>query len=166
MKGDKKRRLFLLGSSSFLLAPLWNGSRVYARSAREGPGERFQRETALTWRSVLGGLFRFKPPEPAPYKTYDDGNRIQLPPPRYRGVVLEEAIKRRRSVRSYTPTSLSLVQLSQLAYAAQFRTLSAPDDQSTAPARLRASALAVGGRVCDHGFGEFLLLVPPKFGFG
>jgi len=45
---------------------------------------------------------------------------IKLPPPRYKGEVsVEDAIKKRRSCRSYLPNSLPRVYLSQILWAAQ-----------------------------------------------
>ncbi len=35
-------------------------------------GERFHKETSITWLGVLGDMFRSKPKEPPQYKTYPD----------------------------------------------------------------------------------------------
>ena len=51
---------------------------------------------------------------------------IKLPQPNYQGMIFEEAIKKRRSVRSYSKTPLTLPQLSQLLFAAQGITGSIP----------------------------------------
>ena len=48
-----------------------------------------------------------------------EGNRIDLPEPTLRGMSVEEALASRRSVRSYSADSLSLLELSQLLFAAQ-----------------------------------------------
>ncbi|HOC38150.1 MAG TPA: SagB/ThcOx family dehydrogenase [Thermodesulfobacteriota bacterium] len=48
--------------------------------------------------------------------------KIHLPSPNYTGMPLEEAIKKRRSVRQYTGKALSLDQLSQLLFVAQGKT--------------------------------------------
>jgi SagB-type dehydrogenase family enzyme len=82
-------------------------------------GERFHHETSLTWGGVLGDLFRPKPKRPPQYKTYPGAKVIKLPKPEYRGMILEEAIKKRRSVRNYSPKAMSIAQLSQLLFAAQ-----------------------------------------------
>lgn len=82
-------------------------------------GERFHYETSLTWRGVLGDLFRAKPKKPPQYKTYPGAKLVKLPSPKYRGMTLEDAIKKRRSVRNYSPKTLSISQLSQLLFAAQ-----------------------------------------------
>jgi Nitroreductase len=44
---------------------------------------------------------------------------IKLPQPNYKGMPVEEAIKKRRSVRSYSKKALTLPQLSQLLFSAQ-----------------------------------------------
>ena len=53
------------------------------------------------------------------YKTYPGAKMIKLPQPNYQGMPVEEAIKKRRSVRSYSKKALTLPQLSQLLFAAQ-----------------------------------------------
>ena len=46
--------------------------------------------------------------------------QIRLPPPPHKGTLsLEEAIARRRSIRDFTPEPVSLLQLSQILWAAQ-----------------------------------------------
>ena len=69
--------------------------------------------------------------EGKPNTTMDD--RIKLPKPRYRSEVsIEEAIHRRRSVRSYQNVSLELTEVSQLLWAAQG--ITDPEDRfRTAP---------------------------------
>lgn len=82
-------------------------------------GERFQRETSMTWLGVAGDLFAPRPKEPPKFKTYPEKEVIALPEPNYQGIPLEEAIEKRRSVRNYSPEPLTLDQLSQLLFAAQ-----------------------------------------------
>jgi SagB-type dehydrogenase family enzyme len=53
------------------------------------------------------------------YQTYRGANMIKLPKPDYQGMPVEEAIKKRRSIRSYSKTPLTLAQLSQLLFSAQ-----------------------------------------------
>jgi SagB-type dehydrogenase family enzyme len=53
------------------------------------------------------------------YKIYHGAKMIKLPKPDYQGMILEEAIKKRRSVRSYSKKALTLPQLSQLLFTAQ-----------------------------------------------
>lgn len=82
-------------------------------------GERFHKETSLTWRGVVGDMFRAKPKKPPQYKVYPDASKIELPKPEYTGMTVEEAIKKRRSVRNYSTKPISKAQLSQLLFAAQ-----------------------------------------------
>ena len=82
-------------------------------------GERFHHETSLTWRSVLEDLFRTRPEKPPQYKTYPQAKVIKLPTPKYRGMTLEETIEKRRSLRNYSPKAISILQVSQLLFAAQ-----------------------------------------------
>ena len=53
------------------------------------------------------------------YKTYPGAKMIKLPQPNFQGIPVEEAIKKRRSVRSYSKKALTLPQLSQLLFSAQ-----------------------------------------------
>lgn len=82
-------------------------------------GERFHHETSLTWRGVIGDLFRSKPKKPPQFKNYPDAEVTKLPKPGYRGIPLEEAIEKRRSVRNYSRIPITLSQLSQLLFSAQ-----------------------------------------------
>jgi len=99
---------------------------VYVLLAREKEhqnklsiGERFHYETSLTWRGVLGDMFRGKPKKPAQYKTYSGSKKVKLPEPNYRGMNLEETIAKRRSARDYSKKAVTLSKLSQLLFAAQ-----------------------------------------------
>ena len=82
-------------------------------------GERFHYETSLTWRGVIGDLFRSKPKMPPQFKDYTDTKTIKLPKPEYKGIPLEEAIEKRRSVRNYSKKPITMIQLSQLLFSAQ-----------------------------------------------
>ncbi len=82
-------------------------------------GESFHYETSLTWRGVIGDLFRIKPKMPPQYKNYTDTKTIKLPKPEYQGIPLEEAIEKRRSVRNYSRKPITMFQLSQLLFSAQ-----------------------------------------------
>lgn len=82
-------------------------------------GERFHYETSMTWSGVLGDMFRSKPKKPVQYKMYSESKKTKLPAPDYRGLVVEEAIFKRRSVRDYSGKSIGLRELSQLLFAAQ-----------------------------------------------
>lgn len=58
--------------------------------------------------------------QPERYKTYPNAERIALPDPRgYRGLSLEEAVEKRRSVRNYSGETLALEELARLLHAAQ-----------------------------------------------
>lgn len=82
-------------------------------------GERFHHETSLTWLGVIGDLFRGRPKKPSQYKNYPDSKAIILPKPEYRGISLESAIEKRRSVRNYSSKPVTLLKLSQLLFSAQ-----------------------------------------------
>jgi SagB-type dehydrogenase family enzyme len=84
-----------------------------------GIGEHFHGETALSWSGALGDIFRTKPKKPPQYKMYRKSKRIKLPVPKHRGILLEEAIQKRRSVRKYSSEKMNINQLSQLLFAAQ-----------------------------------------------
>jgi len=82
-------------------------------------GEKFHKDTSLTWKGVIGDTFRSKPKKPPEFKLYPDAKKIQLPKPDYKGVSVEEAIKQRRSIRNYSKKPLTKTQLSQLLFSAQ-----------------------------------------------
>lgn len=89
---------------------------VILEAASSGIGQRFLQKTRLGGFDVFISAFQFSSPPPA-YKEYP--KKIKLPPPGYKGLVLEEAILRRRSLRNYSERPLTLAQLSQLLFAAQ-----------------------------------------------
>ncbi|MCX8012153.1 MAG: SagB/ThcOx family dehydrogenase, partial [Desulfobacterota bacterium] len=64
-------------------------------------------------------VFGFSPKNTSDGQTKIGGKMIKLPTPNYQGITVEEAIKKRRSVRSFSKKSLSLLQLSQLLFSAQ-----------------------------------------------
>ena len=78
-------------------------------------GERFHYETSLPPRGVWGD----KATKPLQYKKYSEVKMITLPKPDYRGIPLEAAIEKRRSVRNYSKAAINLAQVSQLLFAAQ-----------------------------------------------
>lgn len=82
-------------------------------------GERFHKETSVSWRGIIADFFRSKPDAPPQYKTYRGTPRMQLPSPVHRGLAVEDALRKRRSVRNYSSTPMSLADLSQLLWAAQ-----------------------------------------------
>lgn len=80
-------------------------------------GERFHEETKLTWFRALMDTLTPKPAYP-PFKEYK-GKKIRLPEPSFKGLTLEDAILKRRSVREYTARPLTQAEVSQLLFAAQ-----------------------------------------------
>lgn len=84
-----------------------------------GISDRFHHETCLTWRGAIGDIFRKKPKKPPQYKSYPEVEKIELPKPKYSGMTVEEALKKRRSIRNYSTKPISKEQLSQLLLAAQ-----------------------------------------------
>lgn len=94
---------------------------IHAEESRHtrGIGERFHEQTSLTWRDIVLDLFRLKPDRPAAYKTYPGATVKKLPKPDHRGMPLEEALSKRRSIRNYSKEPMPLSILSQLLFAAQ-----------------------------------------------
>ncbi|MFC1584668.1 SagB/ThcOx family dehydrogenase [Fibrobacterota bacterium] len=82
-------------------------------------GERYHQETVLDWRGVAGDLFRARPQKPPLYKIYPQAKAIPLPRPGERGMSVEEAIEKRRSVRNYSSAPLPLSALARLLLSAQ-----------------------------------------------
>lgn len=82
-------------------------------------GERFHEETSLTWRGAIADMFRSRPKSPPLYKTYRNAPVTKLPQPIHKGMAVEEAIGKRRSIRNYSKKPLTMPQLSQLLFAAQ-----------------------------------------------
>src|SRR3990167_6103005 len=83
------RTLFLSIAAFALLASSLRQS-VYSKDAGKelSPGERFHHETSLTWRGVIGDIFRSKPKKPPQYKNYPGSKTIKLPKPAYHGITL------------------------------------------------------------------------------
>ena len=94
---------------------------AYSKEAEKelSVGGRFHHDTSLTWRGVIGDIFQSKPKKPPQYKNYPGSKIIKLPKHAHRGIPLEEAIEKRRSVRNYSGKLLTLSQLSQLLFSAQ-----------------------------------------------
>jgi len=114
-------RTLSLAIASFVLFTNSFGLSAYSKDAEKefSPGERFHHNTSLTWRGVIGDVFRSKPKKPPQYKNYPDSKVIKLPKPVYHRITLEESIEKRRSVRNYSDKLLTLSQLSQLLFSAQ-----------------------------------------------
>jgi SagB-type dehydrogenase family enzyme len=109
--------VWLIASLALILvsASLFNS--FLAKRDDRGIGERFHYDTRLTLTGVAGSLFRWKA-RPPQYKTYADRPSVRLTPPTFKGVPLEEAIRRRRSERDFSGKAMSIEELSQLLYAA------------------------------------------------
>ena len=115
------RVIFPNAITIFILLQISFMSQVYSQDVEKelSIGERFNYETSLTWRGVIGDLFRSKPKKPPQYKDYPEAKVTKLPEPDYQGIPLEEAIEMRRSTRNYSRKSITLSQLSQLLFSAQ-----------------------------------------------
>lgn len=81
-------------------------------------GGGFHQGTKHTRLNVLASVLRLTP-QPPLYKKYEDAERIELPEVVFEGMLVEEAIKRRRSIRHYSGEAMSLEELSILFSAAQ-----------------------------------------------
>lgn len=82
-------------------------------------GENFHEETKHTWIKVFKEILTPKPSKPPDFKEYPNLQKIKLPDPDFKGIPVEEALKKRRSVREYAKKPLSIEELSQLLFAAQ-----------------------------------------------
>lgn len=82
-------------------------------------GEKFHEETKHTWTQILKEIIKPKPPKPPEFKEYPKLPKIKLPKPEFRGIILEEALRKRRSIREYSKKTLTLSEVSQLLWAAQ-----------------------------------------------
>ncbi len=80
-------------------------------------GEKFHEETKLDLIKSLKSIFKLQKP-PSLYKTYPDKPIIKLPSPSFKGITLEEAIKKRRSIRNYFNSPLTLIEISQILFSA------------------------------------------------
>lgn len=90
-------------------------------------GDRYHSETKYHRdRSLAGGLRWERMPET--YRTYPDAETISLPEPTCSaGKFIWDVLSRRRSIRDYTSTSVSMEELSQLLWAIQGVTAHAGD---------------------------------------
>jgi SagB-type dehydrogenase family enzyme len=82
-------------------------------------GERFHAQTCLTPAGALAEQAATRPAMPDRFKTYPGARVVRLPGPDHKGLGVEDAMTRRRSVRSYTSAPITLSQLSQLLFSAQ-----------------------------------------------
>ncbi len=84
-------------------------------------GERFHSKTKLSPNEEIATALPQLSQGVNPYKNYPDAPKIKLPNPGYKGMVLEDALRKRRSIRSeddFSDEALSLEELSQLLFAA------------------------------------------------
>lgn len=88
-----------------------------ARSATIG--EKFHEETKHTWIQIFKEIITPKPERPPQFKKYPDRPKIKLPKPEFKGIPLEDALMKRRSIREYSKRPITLAELSQLLFAAQ-----------------------------------------------
>jgi len=80
-------------------------------------GDKFHEETKYSRGKPSGGLLD-RLTRPSTYKHYPESMRVELPPPQVKGITtFEEAVTKRRSVRSFTRRPLSQAQLSYLLWA-------------------------------------------------
>lgn len=82
-----------------------------------GVGDTFQQDTKYDRDQREKGLFE-RVPVPEPYKEYPDSTRIELPAPdRGPDMMLDQVVRRRKSVRVFAGKPLTLGQLSYLLWA-------------------------------------------------
>ena len=84
---------------------------------KDDPGSKFHEASALNLVRMMRYILPSKPPPPVP-KSYPAAKRIELPSVKGPGESLYKSISRRRSVRNYSNEELTLVELSQLCWAA------------------------------------------------
>ena len=116
IKSQKKIIVVSIIISFFLFANLLGAK---DNNAKLSIGQRFHKETILTVTGSIGDIFKSKPDKPKMHKNFPDKKKISLPAPQYQGLSVEDAIKKRRSVRNYSKRPLTQLQLSQLLFAAQ-----------------------------------------------
>jgi SagB-type dehydrogenase family enzyme len=115
MKTSSVRFLIVVLLTSLLLFP----DTSCAEDEKSSPGEKYHHDSSLTWTGVLADVVVSKPEMPARYKRYPGAEVIKLPEPDYEGMSVEEAMRKRRSVRDYSTRPVTLLQLSQLLFGAQ-----------------------------------------------
>jgi len=88
-------------------------------SKQENIGNLYHSETKYYRDRMAGGRLR-REEMPETYKTYPDAETVALPDPdRSRGNPIWDMLSHRRSVRDYSPTPISMEELSQLLWATQ-----------------------------------------------
>lgn len=116
MKSKVKKSLYFLLFLCWFLFFFSDLRYVWASS--DSIGEQFHSKTSLTWRSTMS-LLSSKPKKTAQYKKIPGTSLVSLPNPDFEGMVLEDALRKRRSVRNFSKEPITLKELSQLLYAAQ-----------------------------------------------
>ena len=82
-----------------------------------GIGDQFQKETKYQRGKMLGGMLDYIN-KPSIYKEYPNSEKIVLPPQKLGGeMALDAVLRKRRSVRRFSPKSISREQLSYLLWA-------------------------------------------------
>lgn len=82
-------------------------------------GERFHDDTKQSWTQVFKEMITPKPASPPQFKEYPQMPKIKLPKPEFKGICLEDALMKRRSIREYSKKPIALAKLSQLLFSAQ-----------------------------------------------
>jgi len=83
----------------------------------DGIGDTFQNETKYRRGKLLGGMLDWSN-KPSIYKEYKDSRKIEIPRPKsVERMSLDEALRKRRSIRSFSSKSTSKEQLSYLLWA-------------------------------------------------
>lgn len=82
-------------------------------------GERFHEETKHTWTQIFKEILSPKPASPPQFKEYPKVAKIKLPKPEFKGIRLEDALIKRRSIREYSKKPITMTELSQLLFSAQ-----------------------------------------------
>lgn len=115
---NKREVVFLILAGLFIALLMVTTSVMPAEGEKNSVGQKFHQGTKHTLANVLGSVLRWRV-QPPLYKRYESAKRVELPEPAYRGMALEDAIRRRRSVRRYSGEPLSLKEVSILLFAAQ-----------------------------------------------
>lgn len=115
---NKREVVFLILAGLFIALLMVTTSVMPAEGEKNSVGQKFHQGTEHTLANVLGSVLRWRV-QPPLYKRYESAKRVELPEPAYRGMALEDAIRRRRSVRRYSGEPLSLKEVSILLFAAQ-----------------------------------------------
>lgn len=107
--------LFFMKWIIAILIPVFTYQITYSATI----GEKFHKDTKHTWAQIFKEIIIPKPAMPPEFKEYPKLPKIKLPNPEFRGISIEEALRKRRSIREYSKKSLTLSEMSQLLWAAQ-----------------------------------------------